>query len=72
MTILATQYKKSKNSKSKKTPVERQAAASLRLKAKYDEQVDPEVLYEACKEESLFIDDRHQARALVLFVVFVN
>ena len=44
---------------------ERHAAAVLRIKADYDKVVDRQVLYEAFKSESPFVDDRNQVLTLV-------
>ena len=65
--IFATNYKKSK-----KTPAEQTTVAARRIKAVCDEKVDTEVLYEACKQESPFVDDRHQVRTLVILVELVS
>ena len=65
--IFATNYKKCR-----KTLEEQITVAARRIKAAYDKNVNPEVLYEACKEESPFVDDRHQVRTLVLLVELVS
>jgi len=62
----ATKYKSSADREEQRADKEkRHAAARVRLKADYDKEVDSEKLYEAYKDESLFVEDRNQVLTLV-------
>ena len=61
MMTKATKY----NAKSPEEIEERHAAARVRLKTKYDKEVDSEKLYVAYKDELPFVDDRNQVLTLV-------